>query len=71
MFVTDADGKLTPEGIEHLVSKRTDIHYPRPKALSLTQATEVGTVYTSEELRAIRKTAIPKPVPKRRRRVAA
>ena len=51
------NGKLTPESIEHLVTKRTDIHYPKPKALSLTQATEVGTVYTPEELRVIRAVA--------------
>lgn len=48
------NGKLTPESIEHLVTKRTDIHYPKPKALSLTQATEVGTIYTPNELGAIR-----------------
>ena len=51
------NGKLTPESIEHLVTKRTDIHYPKPKAPSLTQATEVGTVYSPDELRAIRQTA--------------
>lgn len=51
------DGKLTPDSIAHLVTKRSDIHYPKPKALSLTQATEVGTVYTPDELNAIRETA--------------
>lgn len=51
------DGKLTPDAIGHLVTKRSDIHYPKPKALSLTQATEVGTVYTPAELHAIRETA--------------
>lgn len=50
-------GKLTPDSIEHLVTKRSDIHYPKPKALSLTQATEVGTVYAPDELRAIREVA--------------
>lgn len=49
-----ANGKLTPEGIEALVTKRSDIHYPKPKVISLTQATEVGTVYSREELLAIR-----------------
>ena len=46
-------GKLTPDIIEALVTKRNDVHYPRPKVVSLTQSTEVGTVYTVEELRAI------------------
>lgn len=47
------NGKLTPDIIEALVTKRNDVHYPRPKVVSLTQSTEVGTVYTVEELRAI------------------
>lgn len=47
-------GKLTPQSIERLATKRTDIHYPKPKVISLTQSTEVGTLYTLEELRAIR-----------------
>ncbi len=47
------NGKLTPAAIEALVQKRTDIHYPKPKVVSLTQATEVGTLYSFEELGAI------------------
>ncbi|HPE61355.1 MAG TPA: low specificity L-threonine aldolase [Thiolinea sp.] len=47
------NGKLTPDIIEALVTRRTDLHYPRPKVVSLTQSTEVGTVYTVEEIRAI------------------
>lgn len=54
---TGPEGKLTPESIKHLTTKRSDIHYPKPKVLSLTQATEVGTIYTPQELRAIRLTA--------------
>lgn len=46
-------GKLTPDAIEHLVTRRRDIHYPKPKVVSVTQSTEVGTVYSVEELRAI------------------
>jgi threonine aldolase len=47
------NGKLTPDAIDRLATKRTDLHFPKPKALSITQATECGTVYTVEELRAI------------------
>lgn len=50
-------GKLTPAAIEEVVCKRTDIHYPKPKVLSLTQPTEVGTLYSLEELAAIREVA--------------
>jgi threonine aldolase len=46
-------GKLTPEAVQSLVTKRTDIHYPRPKVVSITQATEMGTVYSVDEVRAI------------------
>ncbi|MEO0984211.1 MAG: low specificity L-threonine aldolase [Cyanobacteria bacterium J06639_14] len=52
-----AQGKLTPEAIEAIVCKRTDIHYPKPKVISLTQPTEVGTLYSLEELAAIRAVA--------------
>jgi threonine aldolase len=48
------NGKLTPAVIEAIVQKRNDIHYPKPKVISLTQATEVGTVYSVDELMAIR-----------------
>jgi threonine aldolase len=51
------NGKLTPETIEAIVQKRTDIHYPKPKVISLTQATETGTLYSIDELLAIRDVA--------------
>jgi threonine aldolase len=51
------NGKLNPAAIEQLVKKRSDIHYPKPKVVTLTQATEVGTVYTKDELLEIRNVA--------------
>ena len=45
------DGKITAASVHDIATKRTDIHYPKPKVLSLTQATEVGTVYTPQEVR--------------------
>jgi len=47
------NGKLTPDAIEAVVTRRADIHYPKPKVVTLTQSTEVGTVYSVEEVRAI------------------
>lgn len=47
------NGKLHTGEIEQLVFKRSDIHYPKPRVVSLTQATEVGTVYTVEEIKKI------------------
>ena len=51
--VPGTDGKMDPAGIERLVTKRNDIHYPKPRAVTVTQATEVGTVYSVAELKAI------------------
>jgi threonine aldolase len=45
--------KLTPAAIESIVSRRADIHYPKPRVVSLTQSTELGTVYQKHELEAI------------------
>jgi threonine aldolase len=46
-------GKLTPEAIEALAGKRSDIHFARPGAISLTQPTELGTLYSEDDLSAI------------------
>ena len=53
LLLQGANGKIQPSEIERAVKKRTDIHYPKPRALSLTQATEVGTVYSLAELRTL------------------
>ncbi|MDH1282559.1 low specificity L-threonine aldolase [Pseudomonas chengduensis] len=47
------NGKLTPQAIREIALKRQDIHYPKPRVVTLTQATEVGTLYRPEEVRAI------------------
>lgn len=47
------NGKLTPAAIETVITRRGDIHYPKPKVLSVTQATELGTLYTAAELNAL------------------
>ena len=52
-----ADGKLTPAAVEDLVTRRHDLHYAKPRVLSLTLPTEVGTLYSLAELRALRDAA--------------
>jgi len=47
------NGKIEPKNIEKIVLMRSDIHYPKPKIVSVTQATEVGRVYTPGELAVI------------------
>jgi threonine aldolase len=53
LLLPGANGKIDPGEIERAVHKRTDIHYPKPRALSLTQATEVGTVYSPAEIKTL------------------
>ncbi len=43
-------GKLSPDAVQAIVERRTDIHFPKPKVVTVTQATEWGTCYTVEEL---------------------
>lgn len=48
-----ADGKLTPGLIESCLHVLGDPHHSQPGAVYLSQCTELGTVYTPGELRAI------------------
>lgn len=51
------DGKLTPDALRARSGGRGDEHRAQPAAVTLTQATEVGTVYTPDELGALCETA--------------
>ena len=51
--VETPDGKLTIESIFKYMHGFGDEHHSQPKVISITQATEMGTVYTKEEVRAI------------------
>ena len=57
LLLAGANGKIDPAEIERAVNKRTDIHYPKPRALSVTQATETGTVYSVAEIQTLAETA--------------
>ena len=48
-----ADGKLTVEMVRHAYHGIGDEHHVQPKVISITQATEMGTVYRPEEIRAL------------------
>ena len=60
--VEGVDGKLTPEGVERVVLEHRsspeavfgDEHMVFPRMVYLSDATELGTVYTKEELSALR-----------------
>lgn len=48
------DGKLVPERVLEALDAHADFHMVRPKAIYLSNATEIGTVYRREELAALR-----------------
>jgi threonine aldolase len=53
LIAPTSDGKLTPEAIRSLATNRSDIHFPKPRVVTITQPTETGQVYSLAELRAI------------------
>jgi len=53
LVARSVEGKLTPDAIHELATKRQDIHYPKPRVVTITQPTEIGTLYSLEELKAI------------------
>jgi threonine aldolase len=53
LLVPGEQGKIPPAGVARVVQKRTDIHYPKPRVLSITQATELGSVYSVQKLQEL------------------
>ncbi|MEV6652482.1 low specificity L-threonine aldolase [Streptomyces sp. NPDC051219] len=53
LTVPTPDGKLTPELIDRQAWGWEDEHRAMPQVVSITQNTELGTVYTPDEIRAI------------------
>jgi threonine aldolase len=48
-----ADGKLTPEMIKPLLGRIGNVHNTQPRVISISQSTELGTVYSIAELKAL------------------
>jgi len=48
-----ADGKLTPDMIRSLLNRIGNVHNTQPRVISISQSTEVGTVYSIAELKAL------------------
>ena len=53
LTVPTPDGKLTPELIDRQAWGADDEHRAMPQVVSITQSTEVGTLYTPAEVRAV------------------
>jgi threonine aldolase len=45
--------KLTPQAVDAIAAKGRGVHHVKPRALSLTEATELGTVYNAAEVGAL------------------
>lgn len=52
--IPSKSGKITADDLRSSIIRAGDIHHPQPKVVSITQPTEYGTVYTIEELKAIK-----------------
>ena len=55
VLIEGKHGKLTPQAIERALKafRKGDVHSAQPSVISLTQATESGTVYTCQEIAEI------------------
>jgi threonine aldolase len=53
LTVATPDGKLTPELAATRIGRVGDEHAVQPRLISISQATELGTVYTVEEIEAL------------------
>ena len=53
MAVPAAGAKLQPDQIEALARFQGDMHHAQPGVVSITQSTELGTVYTADEVAAV------------------
>jgi threonine aldolase len=53
LTVPTPDGRLTPELVDRQAHGWGDPHHSQPKVVSVTQSTELGTVYTADDLRAL------------------
>jgi len=52
--VTEAEGKLTPAGIQEALDFHTDEHMVKPRMAYISNSTEIGTIYTKAELEALK-----------------
>ncbi|MEP6702646.1 MAG: low specificity L-threonine aldolase [Betaproteobacteria bacterium] len=57
LTASGAHGKLDLFEVERIVTRRSDVHYPKPRVISITQATESGTIYRLDEIQALAKLA--------------
>lgn len=57
LTVPGDEGKLDIRALEQMATARKDMHFPKPRVISLTQCSEMGTIYRPEELARLRELA--------------
>ncbi len=60
-----AGGKITPDGLRDALAAFHEgfVHHGQPQAVTITQSSEIGTVYSVEEIRAIKSVAETRDIP--------
>lgn len=53
LVAASPSGKLDPESVRTLTTSRKDIHFPKTRAVTITQSTETGLVYSPGEIAAM------------------
>jgi threonine aldolase len=53
LLVDGANGKIDARGAEAMIARQVELHAQKPRAISIAQPTELGTVYTPDEIRGL------------------
>lgn len=53
LLASGENGKLDPGNVEAIIQRHYDVHSSKPRVISLTQSTELGTVYQRKEIEVI------------------
>lgn len=53
LLARSPEGRLDAADVERLITHRSDIHFPKPAALSLSNSTELGTAYSPAQIRTL------------------
>lgn len=56
LLVSGDHGCVDVDQVARVICRRSDVHYPKPKLLSVTQSTEMGTVYDQDALDRVHET---------------
>jgi threonine aldolase len=57
LTITNANGKITASQVRERIQRLGDQHHPQARVVSISQASEYGTVYTVDEIRSLSKVA--------------